>query len=59
MSREEVARWRDWQTAPGRRLIDAVHDAGDRLPVAIDVAQQIYQCMRHPRAFLAQSGLAR
>lgn len=59
MSREEVARWRDWQSAPGRRIIDAVHDAGDRLPVAIDVAQQIYQCMRHPRAFLAQSGLAR
>lgn len=59
MSREEVARWRDWRAAPGHRVIDAVHDAGDRLPAAIDVAQQIYQCVRHPRAFIAQTGLAR
>lgn len=59
MSKQEVARWRDWLKVPGRKVIDAVHDAGDPLPSAIDVAQQLLQCMRHPRAFLTQAGLAR
>jgi predicted ATP-grasp superfamily ATP-dependent carboligase len=59
MTGEEASRWREWRRAPGRRIVDAVRDKGDPLPAAIDVAKQLFQCMRHPRAFVRQSGLAR
>jgi D-aspartate ligase len=56
MSREDAERWRRWRTAPGRRLVDAVADDDDPLPFACDVAQQIFQYARHPRAFVKQLG---
>lgn len=58
MTREEVQSWREWLRTPGRRIVDAVRDSSDPLPSTIDIAQQVYQCLRHPRAFLAQSGMA-
>jgi D-aspartate ligase len=59
MSGEEASRWRQWRNDPGRRFIDAVRDRGDPIPAAIDIAKQLFQCMRHPRAFVRQTGLAR
>ena len=59
MSREEAMRWREWLNAPGRRVLDAVRDAGDPLPAAIDVAQQLLQYVRHPRAFVRLLAMAR
>jgi D-aspartate ligase len=59
MSIEEAKRWRDWHKAHHGRIVDAVHDGGDPLPALIDVMQHFLQSIRHPRAFLRQTGLAK
>jgi D-aspartate ligase len=59
MSIEEAKRWRDWHKAHHGRVVDAVHDGGDPLPALIDVMQHFLQSIRHPRAFLRQTGLAK
>jgi predicted ATP-grasp superfamily ATP-dependent carboligase len=59
MSREEAARWREWRTGPGRRLVDAVAAEDDPYPLICDAAQQILGYVRHPRAFVKQVGLAK
>ena len=58
MTREEAARWKRWRSAPGRTIVDAVRDRGDPLPAVVDVAQQLFQYIRHPRAFVRQQGFA-
>jgi D-aspartate ligase len=59
MSRDEAAQWQRWRKAPGRQIVDAVADKDDPLPFACDVAQQVLQYMRHPRAFVRHLGLAK
>lgn len=55
MSSEEATRWRIWKTARNARLVDAVRDADDPVPAVIDVAQQLWLSLRHPRAFIRQN----
>jgi D-aspartate ligase len=57
MSRQEAARWHEWRTLPGRRLVDAVADEDDPFPFACEMTQQILHYVRHPRAFVRQVGL--
>jgi predicted ATP-grasp superfamily ATP-dependent carboligase len=52
ISRKEAARWRKWHKAPGRRIVDAVFDADDPIPAAVEMARQAFQSIRHPRAFV-------
>ncbi len=57
MTREEAATWHKWRSDPTRRIVDAVADDDDPLPYACDVANQVWQSLRHPRAFVRQLGL--
>ena len=59
MSIEEAKRWREWHKAYGGRVVDAVRDGGDPVPALIDVMQQFLQSIRHPRAFVRQTGFAK
>jgi predicted ATP-grasp superfamily ATP-dependent carboligase len=58
ISREDAAHWYEWSSAPGRKVVDAVADSDDPLPFVCDVAQQVVQYVRHPRAFIVQLGLS-
>ncbi len=51
MSRADVQRWRQWRADHRERLINPVATFDDALPVAADVASQLLECVRHPRAF--------
>jgi predicted ATP-grasp superfamily ATP-dependent carboligase len=59
MSRDEAARWHAWRTRTDRPMVNAVSDDDDPLPYACDVANQVLDYARHPRAFLRQVGLAK
>jgi D-aspartate ligase len=59
MSIGEAKRWREWHKAYHGRVVDAVRDGGDPLPALIDVMQQFWQSIRHPRAFVRQTGFAK
>jgi predicted ATP-grasp superfamily ATP-dependent carboligase len=52
MTREDVARWRDWYAQHRVTATDAVRDPDDRLPGVIDAAQWAYHFARHPRSFV-------
>jgi predicted ATP-grasp superfamily ATP-dependent carboligase len=58
MTRREAETWHRWRSDPKRKVVDAVADDDDPMPFACDVAQQVWQCVRHPRAFVRQLGLA-
>ena len=51
MSRAEIRQWRRWRADHHGRLINPVARVDDALPIAADVASQLLECMRHPRAF--------
>lgn len=55
MSTEEANRWREWSKACDGRMVDAIRDADDPLPALFDVACQVFQSVRHPRAFARQT----
>lgn len=59
MTREEADAWHKWRSDPTRWIVDAVADDDDPLPYACDFAQQVWQSLRHPRAFVRQLGLVR
>ncbi|MEY4580291.1 MAG: hypothetical protein RL701_4994 [Pseudomonadota bacterium] len=40
--------WRDWRTAQGKRISDAVYDAEDWLPSVIETANSVYRQFRYP-----------
>jgi D-aspartate ligase len=52
LSRADVRRWRQWRADHRGRLINPVATMDDALPMAADVASQLLECVRHPRAFL-------
>jgi D-aspartate ligase len=55
MSTEEANRWREWRNACDGRLVDAVSDANDPFPALVDVAQHVWQSVRHPRGYFRQT----
>ena len=55
MSFEEANRWRAWLKTCDGFLVDAVRDADDPVPAVIDVARQVFQSARYPRAFVRQA----
>src|SRR5262249_28754030 len=58
MRSPEAQRWRAWSRGSEGKIIDAVADPGDSMPLFVDVAQQLYAAARHPRAFIRQFALA-
>jgi D-aspartate ligase len=56
MSREDIARWKAWQTADTSTVIDAIADNEDPQPRVVEIIQQFLSCMRHPRAFIRSAG---
>ena len=59
ISPDDARRWKAWRKAHAGRIIDAVRDAADPLPALIDVAQQLLQSVRHPRAFAREMAPAK
>ena len=55
----EAKRWRDWHRNFGTRIVDSVNDLVDPLPALVDVAHQLSRSVRHPRAFVRQTVLAK
>jgi hypothetical protein len=51
-SSAEVRRWRRWRRDHAARAIDPTATADDAVPAIVDAATQVYECARHPRAFL-------
>jgi D-aspartate ligase len=58
ISDEEVTRWRDWHALHEGRMIDAVSDTGDPVPVYIDRLKRSWNAIRHPRGFVLNTVLA-
>jgi D-aspartate ligase len=56
MPREEARRWREWYEADLDSVIDAVADAADPWPRRSDLLLQLLSYVRHPRAFLRNTG---
>jgi D-aspartate ligase len=52
----EATRWREWYEADRDSVIDAVADSGDPWPRRSDLLLQIHSYLRHPRAFLRNTG---
>jgi D-aspartate ligase len=58
ISDEEATRWRDWHAAHQGRVVDAVRDASDPLPVYVDRFRRCWKAIRHPRGFVFNTVLA-
>jgi D-aspartate ligase len=56
MPKQEAIRWREWYEADPDSVIDAVSDRGDPWPRRSDLLLQILSYLRHPRAFLRNTG---
>jgi D-aspartate ligase len=56
MPRQEARRWREWYEADPDSVIDAVADPGDPWPRRTDLLLQLCSYIRHPRAFLRNTG---
>jgi D-aspartate ligase len=56
MPRQEAGRWRKWHEADPDSVIDAVADRGDPWPRRSDLLLQLHSYLRHPRAFLRNTG---
>jgi predicted ATP-grasp superfamily ATP-dependent carboligase len=56
MPRQEATRWREWYEADSESVIDAVSDSRDPWPRRADVLLQLHSYLRHPRAFLRNTG---
>jgi predicted ATP-grasp superfamily ATP-dependent carboligase len=56
MPRREANRWREWYEADPDSVIDAVSDRADPWPRRSDMLLQIHSYLRHPRAFLRNTG---
>jgi D-aspartate ligase len=56
MPRQEAKRWRQWYEADPDSVIDAVADCGDPWPRRSDLLLQLHSYLRHPRAFLRNTG---
>jgi predicted ATP-grasp superfamily ATP-dependent carboligase len=56
MPKREATRWREWYEADLDSIIDAVADCRDPWPKRYDLLQQIHSYLRHPRAFLRNTG---
>ena len=52
MSREEAAEWQAWCAARDGGLVDAVANRDDPVPLAFEVASQLYGYLRHPFSFV-------
>lgn len=59
ISLEEAEYWRKWIRDPFKTFVDAVSDADDPLPMAMDATRQFANAFRHPRAFIRQYGMTR
>jgi D-aspartate ligase len=57
MSSDDANRWRAWLGDRVGMVVDAVADPDDPRPLRFEMAQQIYQYVRHPRAFVQQIAL--
>lgn len=56
MPRQEAGRWREWLDADPDSVIDAVADLRDPWPRRSDLLLQLHSYVRHPRAFLKNTG---
>jgi len=56
MPKREVERWKEWYEADLDSVIDAVADSRDPWPERCDLMLQIHSYLRHPRAFLRNTG---
>jgi D-aspartate ligase len=56
MPMQEATRWREWYEADCDSVIDAVADSGDPWPRRSDLLLQMHSYLRHPRAFLRNTG---
>ena len=56
MPRQEARRWKEWTEADPVSVIDAVADPGDPWPRRSDLLLQLHSYVRHPRAFLRETG---
>jgi hypothetical protein len=56
MPRQEARRWREWYEADADSVIDAVADPADPWPRRSDLLLQLHSYVRHPRAFLKNTG---
>jgi D-aspartate ligase len=54
--RQEARRWREWHQADQGAVIDAVADPDDPWPRRSDLLLQLHSYLRHPRAFLRNTG---
>ena len=52
MSREDAAAWRNWRLKYAGRVVSPAESRGDTWPQVVDMASQLYACMRNPVAFL-------
>ena len=59
MSTADATRWRDWRRKHGASLVDSISAADDRGPFVAEGVGQVYDCLRHPRAFLRMIALDR
>ncbi len=57
MTRQEAARWRNWSARHQAEMVDAVYDAGDRMPSLVDAWSHIVHRVRHPRSFVRHIAL--
>jgi D-aspartate ligase len=56
MPMQEATRWRGWHEADRDSVIDAIADPGDPWPRRSDMLLQLLSYLRHPRAFLRNTG---
>jgi D-aspartate ligase len=56
MPRQEARRWEEWTEADPLSVIDAIADPGDPWPRRSDLLLQLHSYVRHPRAFLRNTG---
>jgi D-aspartate ligase len=59
MSASEADTWRKWVKDRHKILVDPVADADDPDPIWADAIIHLYDCMRHPRAFINMIALDR
>ena len=51
MGARDVRRWRDWYARHHGHAVDPAFDSEDMLPGVLATARQLWQAIRHPRAF--------
>jgi predicted ATP-grasp superfamily ATP-dependent carboligase len=59
MSPSDAARWREWSKPNGKVVVDSVFAPDDQGPLLADTMRQLYDCVRHPRAFVRMIALNR